>query len=251
MAVLFDEQSQCLSVPGLGMLDLGTLAGGSVPTPRPNAWVGGFGGPDSHENGSRLIILGLAQTTRWLAPVNDTSCDVWSLGDGWIFQPRFTRWFEMHPIECLTDYCLPEYLEFLQTCGVPVITRAPTDLIPTATPFPFDRAVETFGSYFESTIGYMLALAILEGYQEIALFGVDMAPGTVYEAHRNSTEYLIGWARGRGIDVFVPQRSFLLKPTNGLYGATCTGHIAERDAYFRRIRRIAEKYQQRKEVYAG
>jgi hypothetical protein len=50
-----------------------------------------------------------------------------------------------------------------------------------------------------------------EGFKEIHLYGVDMAVSTEYDEQRPSCEYFIGLARGRGIKVYIPEESHLLK----------------------------------------
>jgi len=62
----------------------------------------------------------------------------------------------------------------------------------------------------------MIAMAIFEGYQEIGVWGVDMAVGTEYVNQRPSCEYFVGLARGAGIRVYIPPASDLCK-TRFLY----------------------------------
>lgn len=235
-----DRDAEVFEFPGLGRLDLLRLvrdgSDSPLPKPQPVCWPGGYGQADPHENGKRVILLAHGQTTKWQAPVNDRSYDVWGLTDGWVHYPRFTRWFEPHLRECVLKHSPPEYLTFLQTCNVPVMTRYPFPEIPTAQLLPLDHMKAVFGDYFESSIAYMVGLAILEGYQDIHLYGVDLHRNTPYEAERNSTEYLIGWARGSGIRVHIPSGSRLLKPERGLYGDLCEHtNPAKRFAFLRRL----------------
>ena len=71
-----------------------------------------------------------------------------------------------------------------------------------------------FGDYFYSTISYMLALAIAEGFEEIGLWGIDLAHDSEYEYQKPSAEYFLGIARGQGIKIYLPEQSALLK---GMY----------------------------------
>jgi len=57
----------------------------------------------------------------------------------------------------------------------------------------------------------MIALAITEGFEEIGIYGVDMAVGKEYIKERPSVEYFLGIARGRGIKVIIPDACDLLK----------------------------------------
>ena len=56
-----------------------------------------------------------------------------------------------------------------------------------------------------------------QGFEKIALYGIDMSRSEEYRDQRPSCEYFIGVARGMGIDVFVPEESSLLRSAF-LYG---------------------------------
>ncbi len=65
----------------------------------------------------------------------------------------------------------------------------------------------------------MLALAIyeavtLKNIKRIAIYGVDMGVSTEYNYQKPNMEYLIGFARGKGISVYVPPQCELLKPAH-------------------------------------
>jgi hypothetical protein len=71
-----------------------------------------------------------------------------------------------------------------------------------------------YGDYFNSSVGFMLALAIHEGAEEIAIYGVDMRADEEYGYQRPNCEYLIGLARGKGIKVHIPDVCPLCKYQN-------------------------------------
>jgi hypothetical protein len=78
------------------------------------------------------------------------------------------------------------------------------------------RLSDTFGRYFTSTIGYMLALAI--GRLRLdRLYGIDLASDVEYPQQRPNAEYLIGLARGMGKTVVIAPASALCKAGH-LYG---------------------------------
>ena len=71
---------------------------------------------------------------------------------------------------------------------------------------------------FTSSLDWMLALAIYEGFMRIELYGVDLWDASHERGtQRNGAHYWIGQARGRGIDVVIPDSSSLCK-TERLYG---------------------------------
>lgn len=87
-----------------------------------------------------------------------------------------------------------------------------------ATEYPLETVVNVFGPYLSCSIAYMLANAILEGFNVINLYGVSGDDG--YQSQRPNLEYLIGFGRGRGIEINVSSESKLLKNEfkEGLYG---------------------------------
>lgn len=142
----------------------------------------------------------------------------------------WTRWFEIHQITFEDGKWLrrgsPEfrgqpvqdYLKNIAELSCPVyMQEASHPLIPKAVKYPKDKIVAAFGDYFTNTIAWMLALAIAEEFEEIRIYGVDMAVDTEYGQQRPSCEYFLGLAVGKGIKVWTPDACDLLK-TRFLYG---------------------------------
>jgi len=93
----------------------------------------------------------------------------------------------------------------------PIYMQRHHEDIPNSVAFPIELFREVFGDYFTCTASYMIAMAIYEGYEEIHIYGVDMAADTEYASQRPSCEYFIGIAEGKGIKVVIPLDSDLLK----------------------------------------
>ena len=72
--------------------------------------------------------------------------------------------------------------------------------IPNATAYPMEDVSAVVGDYFNSSIAYMLGLAIVEKVDRIGIWGVDLNCDDEFAYQRPNAEYLIGFARGRGID---------------------------------------------------
>lgn len=162
----------------------------------------------------KVAIVGTSDTSRHLAPFDDTSWEMWVIGSACspATNARIDRVFEVHNQRSLNnDPGLDEELAFLRTTTIPVWMQDIPDWVPAAVQYPTDAITKEFGHYFTNTISYMLALAIYEGVDEIGIWGVDMAHGTEYAAQRPSCEYFIGIARGRGIPVYIPPQSDLLR----------------------------------------
>ena len=176
--------------------------------------------------GKKVAICGFAESYK-SAPFNDASVDIWGLNELHKYLPRWHRWFELHDAETLgvTARDLSEgeqrrHLAWLkQDHGKPIYMQPAfcDGRFPNAVPYPLDRMIARFGRYFASSIAYMLALAIDEGYDWIGLYGVDLASDVEYPGQRPNAEYLVGMARGLGRTVVVAERSALLK-TGHLYG---------------------------------
>ncbi len=136
----------------------------------------------------------------------------------------FDRLFEMHPLELLRK---PEamrrkgYEDRLRGSDVPLYMQREYPDIPNAIRYPIERVSECLGDYFNSSLAYLVGLAIAEEADRIGIWGVDMAdlesaPGdpsyvSEFAYQRPNMEYLIGFARGKGIDVYIPPESPLVR----------------------------------------
>lgn len=66
---------------------------------------------------------------------------------------------------------------------------------------PHEKLIAEFGPVFSSSISWMLAYALYLGYDEIALYGVDMIADAEYGDQRDYLFYLLGVAAARGVRV--------------------------------------------------
>ena len=78
--------------------------------------------------------------------------------------------------------------------------------------FPVDYLADKYRDYFSCTFAYQIALAIDEGFEEIAMHGLELAFGTQREAtvERACVNYWLGLAEGKGIKITVPKNDFVL-----------------------------------------
>ncbi len=68
--------------------------------------------------------------------------------------------------------------------------------------YPIKEIIEEFGvAYFSCSIAYMIALAILRGYEEIDLYGCTTYAYEEYAYQKPCIEFWAGMAMGRGIDI--------------------------------------------------
>lgn len=110
------------------------------------------------------------------------------------------------------------YAEDLRALDVPVYLPKVAADVPKSREYPLDAIVDEFGRYLESSIAYMLALAIHERRKTVYLFGVTAADE--YASQRPNLEFLMGYAKAVGVRV-IPQAGSKLMSSNwidGLYG---------------------------------
>lgn len=194
----------------------------------------------------RVAIIGFASSSRDQAPYADESFEIWSLNHAYTHVPRWDRWFEVHPKahfqrDLLRDG-MPQdgkrHMDWLKqepAGGRPIYCQEHYDDIPASVRFPREEINEWLrknggqeleqalpdgffvDDYYTSTPAEMLALALYEGFEEIHLYGIDMLQAEEWGYQRSGCEYYVGFARGRGIKVYIPQTSALCK-ANYVYG---------------------------------
>ncbi len=203
----------------------------------------------------RVAIVGFADS-RDMAPYKDDSWEIWGLNSLFemIDMQHVTRWFEIHDVKLFSIDTNKEigfgltrtgqpYLQALAQLNCPIYMVEKYPDIANSVRYPLEDMITEFdpklrrlewskpfshsadldwNGYFTNTISYMIALAIHDGFEEIGIYGVDMATsqggiGNEYAAQRPSCEYYIGVAQGRGIKITIPDEADLLK-TRFIYG---------------------------------
>lgn len=180
---------------------------------------------------SKVAIIGMGPS-RGEAPFGDDSWVFWGLNNLYRHSPKYVydSWFEIHKFSIDMDskrilrkgcnmwrgLAIEQYLMDLQSLNIPVFMQEECQLISNATPYPKNRIISEFGRYFTSTHAWMLALAISIGFDTIGIYGVDMSDPDHIDK-RPCFEYLLGMARGGGIEVIVAESSPMIK-CDKLYG---------------------------------
>lgn len=165
------------------------------------------------ERRKKVAIVGFSESSRHLAPYDDPEWDIWAMNQLYRHIPRATAWWEMHQRKDFLADQVPgtDYLKWLKECPIPIYMIDKFEDIPNSIKYPIEDMVATFGDYFYSTISYMIAQAIVDGYEEIGLWGIDLSHDSEYEYQKPSAEYLLGVAIGRGIAISLPSQTALLK----------------------------------------
>jgi hypothetical protein len=170
----------------------------------------------------RIAIAGSAPSTCDLAPWRDPDWQVWGLA--WRTLPRIDRVFEVHAPGLWPSYAPERYLARLQGYGARLMLQEANPDLPEACLIHKEEIEAQIKGVdiWTSSIAFMLAQAYYERPEEIAIYGVDLLEEDEYGHQRPTLEYLIGFIRGRGIPVYVPENSALCK-TNYVYGLESEG----------------------------
>lgn len=141
----------------------------------------------------------------------------WGLNDLIHYIPDLTTSFEMHDVERDASVApwMKGEIEALNKAGIPVVTYKKWKELKNCVVFPMD---EMHRKYFTNTIAYMIAYAIYKKATKIELYGIQMATPVEFRRQRACCEYWLGYAAGKGIEVYVHRPSQLLYHKEGLYG---------------------------------
>jgi len=179
----------------------------------------------------KVAIIGSAQGWE-AAPYDDPSWSIWGLSRMYHSLPRWDVWFEIHPWDRLCERrdgqtpqveqmrLRAEYQQWLQQDhGRPIFMKQHYPQVPNCVVYPLEQILEVFPGdpYFTNSVSYMIALALFQGVEQLAIYGVDMATKEEYTDQRSGVEYWVGLARGAGVDVLIPSISDLCK-ARVLYG---------------------------------
>ncbi len=179
-----------------------------------------------------VTILGKAPSIEFVD--FDAPGEFWALNDMHkiIDETRCDRWFQMHRPGSGEGYIddthhldwlrLPKSKERPQIYMIKVYPQFPASIC-----YPFAEIVEEMcpnkQPYFTSTVDYMLCLAILCDFEVINLFGIDLIMDADHteegEFHRmrQSAEFYLGLAMGKGIQVNMHEWSSLMR-ADRIYG---------------------------------
>jgi hypothetical protein len=182
----------------------------------------------------KVAMVGFASSSRLKAPYADQSWEIWGENQLYRFVPRATRWFEMHPHEGPGSYITDmvkgtDYPAWLKACPIPLYMLSAKPEFPQSIEYPRQQLIDAFQlesirpdlkekGYFHSSVDYMIALAIYEGFEEIGVWGIDMTHDSEYAYQKPSGSFWLGFAKGRGIKVTIPKESALLKNEGYAYG---------------------------------
>jgi len=161
---------------------------------------------------TRLAIVG-GMPLRHAVPFDDPDLEVWScnlvLSLDRQQRLRADRWFELHPMSVQND----NDMAWIRENPRPLYTLDYEPDFPRSLRFPIEAvAALGYADYFSCTFAYQIALAMVEGFEEIGLYGVDLVFGSVREREVElpSVTYWLGLFQGRGGRVVLPDHGSTL-----------------------------------------
>lgn len=160
----------------------------------------------------KIAIVGGAPLTRDLAPYDDEEWQIWVLGNqiDRYAGKRADLIFEVH--ENLEEHGEPEkYLEFVKAYGSPMIVGE--NYSSWGEVYPYEKVNSLMGGeYLTSSPAYMIGYALLKGATEIGIYGVEMSVDDhEYFKQRPAMYAWLGYCKGRGIKITIPDESGLFK----------------------------------------
>lgn len=172
-----------------------------------------------------VALVGFAMTSRDLAPWDDKDTEIWGINEAYKvqnFMKRWDRWFQLHSRKNFSrpdNPHDPAHYQWLQRAhDFPIYMQHHYDEIPSSVEYPLEEVIKyTSGlRYFTSTVAFMIGLAMLEGFERIELYGIEMASNTEYAYQRPNGEFMIGLALGKGVEIYLPPGNTML--SGSLYG---------------------------------
>ena len=116
-------------------------------------------------------------------------------------------------------------LKGLEATSVPIYTSRVDPRLPTSIEMPLKDLYHRFGHlYFNSTVPYAIALAVMDGASQLSLFGMDYTYPNAHDAEKGRAclEFWLGIAMCHGVSISIARDSSLmdtLEPLeNKLYG---------------------------------
>lgn len=106
---------------------------------------------------------------------------------------RMLEWMRKHPGPIYTSRAHPDY--------------------PGLVEFPLEEVINSCGiAYLNNTAAYAVAYAVHIGVKKLTLFGCDYTYPSAHDAERGRacTEFHLGIAKARGIEIGIPDRTTLL-----------------------------------------
>lgn len=184
------------------------------------------------KNPKKVQIMGSG--SGWeLAPINSDAV-IYALND-YVFYERYKIQPDILFIMDILDEKpqivagvnnLGDVIKRINDLKCPLIAPFKYAEIPLSQEFPLKECVKRFGQpYFSNTISYMIAYALMQGVEEIEVYGVNQASSSEYFYEKAGVEYWLGIAIGMGVKLTIHgERSELLTNKKRMGGGLLYGY---------------------------
>jgi len=210
-----------------------------------------------------VIIVGNTPYTETLQKDEE----IWAMNKIFTVQENISRLYIMDDFDCLPKGTE----EILANVSYPIFLKTRNPKIRTSVPYPLLHIARVFGLMgkddtiydleksrnFNSTcsLSYLLAQAAYEKVGKIIIHQMMLRRWSLeYMIQKESNDYWIGFCRGKGIEVVLPDNSFLCKPNSwcsSLYGYVNSENMPAVSGiltnYNRRLNAISAKFSWSKE----
>ena len=182
-----------------------------------------------------VVITGLFAPFQWKLDTVDV--EVWGCNRTYIYQndipehPDLTRLFFFDSLARLEHYGHKDFVKHVAALNIPVVTKRHYPEIPLSEAFPLQAIMEEFRllpkqseklsinellrlgkPYFTSSVAYMVAMALYEGFDRIVLNKMQVyAQSTEYFEQKACINFWLGIAIGRGCDLLISADSHLCR----------------------------------------
>jgi len=157
-----------------------------------------------------VIILGYG-STRVECPYDK---ETWGVNGVYAFAKRLDKLF-------IIDKITPAefHIDLLKKLPC-IVASVPYPEFSNIEVYPIKEVLARFKTrFFSNTIAYMIAYALLYGYEKIRMYGIDMMTHSTYVFEKGGVEYWMGYANGLGVPVINTNGSATGKTYDGkMYG---------------------------------
>ena len=175
-----------------------------------------------HEKTKEKVAIVGYGPSRSQCPFGDESFEIWGMNEIYQVVPRLDILFELHDRRHVVEsFRNTRHWEWLSTSPIPVYMVKKWEEIQSSIAYPWAEIIAEYGTFLTCQVSEMLALAMLMEYKEVHLYGIDLSSskgfGKEYSKQKESIAHFVGIAIGKGIKVYIPRESTLLK-TALIYG---------------------------------
>jgi hypothetical protein len=155
---------------------------------------------------NKLAIVGSNPLTHPIVPWDDFECDFWVFNEAAQYDwcKRTDGVFQVHKrVRYRRKHNLQhsKHWEWLQKPhDFPIWMIDIDEKVPASVKYPLQEVIDKLNceaKMFSSTMGYAIALGLFMEYDEISIYGIEVASGTEYQYQRDGLAYWVGFAQGK------------------------------------------------------